>query len=253
MHDVHRDSLIYKKDRKGKGKQQGHSHSQGDEHKHEHAGSHSHDHSGHDHEAHTQEDTHDQHHGHDDGHKHEHGNKHDHDHEVPNGHDHRHDESAYDGHDRDIHLHGRDQKGHENFEDRAFSHVHEHGHNFYHSHHHAHEPEHATITHKIFKDPVRDWFALFLMGILISAGYLKWLPGRLSEGMIVCAAVIGIFPVVKNALFDCIASKKLNFELLLGILLAVGLFSGSFLPVALISFFLLVGSFLRLNFSWRNE
>ena len=49
------------------------------------------------------------------------------------------------------------------------------------------------------KDPARDWFGAGLMALLIAAGYYKWVPGHLSEGMIVCAAVIGIFPIVKNA------------------------------------------------------
>ena len=92
-----------------------------------------------------------------------------------------------------------------------------------------------------------------MMGFLILAGYLKWLPGHLSDGMIVCAAVIGTFPILKNALFDCIAARKITIELFLGIILVIGLFAGVFLPVALTSFFLLLGSFMRLNFSWRND
>lgn len=90
------------------------------------------------------------------------------------------------------------------------------------------------------------------MGVLIAAGYLKWLPGHLSDGMLVCAAVIGIFPVLKNALFESIYKRTLRFELLIGILLLAGLFMGRFLEVALISLVLLIGSFMRLNFSWKE-
>jgi cation transport ATPase len=107
-------------------------------------------------------------------------------------------------------------------------------------------------VHKVFNDPVRDWFAAFLMGLLIVAGYLKWLPGQLSDGMLVCAAVIGLFPIVKNGLFDSIYKRTLRFELLVGILLLAGLFMGKFLEVALITLLLLIGSFMRLNFSWKD-
>lgn len=107
--------------------------------------------------------------------------------------------------------------------------------------------------HKVFNDPVRDWFAVACMGILILAGYFKLLPGYLSDGAILCAAVIGIFPICKNALFDSILKRKLNFELFVAILLLVGLCTGYFLEVAFITLFLLAGSFSRLNFSWRNE
>ena len=99
---------------------------------------------------------------------------------------------------------------------------------------------------------MRDWFGAFLMGLLIMAGYLQWLPGQLSNGMLVCAAAIGLFPIVKNALFDSIYKKTLRFELLVGILLLAGLFMGRFLEVALIALLLLVGSFMRLNFSWKD-
>ena len=99
---------------------------------------------------------------------------------------------------------------------------------------------------------MKDWFAAFLMGLLIVAGYLKWLPGHLSDGMLVCAAVIGLFPIVKNGLFDSIDKRRLRFELLVGFLLLAGLFMGRFLEVALITLLLLIGSFMRLNFSWKD-
>ena len=104
----------------------------------------------------------------------------------------------------------------------------------------------------MFGDPVRDWFGAFLMGLLIAAGYFHWLPGYLSDGMLVCAAVIGLFPIVKNGLFDSIYRKTFRIELLVGILLLAGLFMGRFLAVALITLLLLMGSFMRLNFSWRD-
>ena len=91
------------------------------------------------------------------------------------------------------------------------------------------------------------------MLILIGAGYFRLLPGRLSDGMLLCAAVIGIFPLLKNALFETIASRRLSVEIILGACLIIGLLLGSFLLVALISLCLLVGSFLRLDFSWKKE
>ena len=60
------------------------------------------------------------------------------------------------------------------------------------------------------------------------------------------------FPVLKNALFDCVYKRTLRFELLVGILLLAGLFLGRFLEVALIALLLLIGSFMRLNFSWKD-
>ena len=241
MHDVHRDSLIAKgKKRKVKKTDHAHSH---DEHADSHGDDHGHAHGEKDHGVHSQTG-----HSHgDDTHHHDHEN----DYSDPHGHDHDHDDSAYEEHDHDTHFHDHEHD-HESFEDRAFAHVHEHGHNFYHAHHHTHNPEHVSITHKIFRDPVRDWFGAALMGLLIVVGYLKLLPGHLSDGMLVCAAVIGIFPTMKNALFDCIYKREFRFELLVGVLLLAGLFLGRFLEVALISLLLLIGSFIRLNFSWKD-
>jgi hypothetical protein len=70
--------------------------------------------------------------------------------------------------------------------------------------------------------------------------------------MLLCAAVIGIFPVLKNALYDCITRRSIGFELLMGVLLLGGLVTGRFLEVALAALFLLIGSFVRLNFSWKD-
>ena len=225
MHDVHRDSLITEK-KKRQVQQSGSAHA----HKgHEH--SHDHDH------------PHDQEHPpHDD---HDHG----HSHEIPHGHNHDHAEDAYEEHDRDLHAHGHEHGG---AEDRAFAHLHDHGHDFFHAHHHTHHPEHAGVVHKIFGDPLRDWFGAILMVLLIGAGYFKWLPGYLSDGMLVCAAVIGIFPLLKNALFDVLYKRRFRFELPAGILLLAGLLMGRFLEVSLIALLLLIGSFVRLNFSWKE-
>ena len=243
MHDVHRDSLIAKgKKRKVKKTDHAHSHdehadSHGDDHGHTHGDDHDHAHEKKDHDV----------QGHS-GHSHDHDAPH-HDHEEPHGHEHDHDEDAYEEHDHDLHTHGHERT---HSEDRAFAHIHEHGHDFFHAHHHSHHPEHAGIVHKVFGDPVRDWFGVFLMGILIIVGYLKWVPGPLSDGMLVCAAVIGIFPLLKKALFDCVYNRKFRFELLVGIVLVAGLFWGKFLEVALIVLLFLIGSFMRLNFSWKD-
>ncbi len=241
MHDVHRDSLIAK-GKKRKVKKTNHVHSH-DEHADSHGDDHGHAHGEKDQGVHSQTG-----HSHgDDTHHHDHEN----DHSDPHGHEHDHDEDAYEEHDHDLHTHdhGRERT---HSEDRAFAHIHEHGHDFFHAHHHTHHPEHAGILHKVFGDPVRDWFGVFLMGILIIAGYLKWVPGPLSNGMLVCAAVIGIFPLLKKALFDCVYNRKFRFELLVGVLLVAGLFLGKFLEVALIVLLFLIGSFMRLNFSWKD-
>jgi len=240
MHDVYRDSFIYKKEQNVRTKDHKHGHSDnyppGHEDRHEHHRSFDHIHQ-HDHD----------HHEDDYGH-------HTHDHGTPHGHAHDHDESAYIGHNRDMHLPGSAHKHpHVRFEDRAYSHMHEHGHNFYHGHHHSHHPEHTTLAHKVLKDPARDWFGAGVMALLIAAGYFELLPGQLSKGMIVCAAVIGIFPLVKNGLFESIAQRRPNIELGIGIVLVIALFLGNFLTVAFISLFLLVGSFMRLNFSWKRD
>jgi cation transport ATPase len=239
MHDVHRDSLIAKgKKRKVKKTDHAHSH---DEHADSHGDDHGHAHDEKDHDV----------QGHS-GHSHDHdAPHHDHedDHDDAHGHEHDHDEDAYEEHDHDLHTHGHERT---HSEDRAFAHIHEHGHDFFHAHHHSHHPEHAGIVHKVFGDPVKDWFGAFLMGILIIAGYLRWVPGPLSDGMLVCAAVIGIFPLLKKALFDCVYNRKFRFELLVGIVLVAGIFLGKFLEVALIVLLLLMGSFMRLNFSWKD-
>lgn len=183
--------------------------------------------------------------------EHDHEHDHGHDHGAPHGHSHDHTEDAYEDHDQDFHGHTQDQ-GHAEIEDRAFAHIHEHGHDFFHAHHHTHHPEHVGAVHKIFGDPLRDWFAALLMLLLIGAGYFKWLPGYLSDGMLLCAAVIGVFPLLKNALFDALYKRRFRFELVVGLVLLAGLFTGRLLEVALLALLLLVGSFMRLDFSWKD-
>lgn len=266
MHDVHRDSLIYKKAKKTKKKHHDPSNEHGTgksaqdhnyDHDHDYAKHEVHDHDSpgqhHDH-GHGEHDDHEHGHAKHEAHDHEFHDNHN-DHDQPHGHDHKHDEVAYDEHDGDLHVHDHDREvfGGRSLGDRAFAHLHDHQHSFYHQHHHTHHPEHTTFIHKVFKDPVRDWFGLAFMVLLIAAGYYQWLPGHLSNGMLVCAAVIGIFPLLKNAFFECIARRTLCFELLLGILFMAGLFMGHFFAVALAAVFLLAGSFMKLSFSWRNE
>jgi len=235
MHDVHRDSMLFqgksKNTKKRAHKKDYEKPRPSDAHEHEH-----HDHDDHEH-----------------GHDHEHGvnhEHHDHDNEIPHGHQHDHEESAYDDHEHDEHSHSHD---HDSMEDRAFTHIHDHGHNFFHGHHHSHHPEHTTAIHRFFGDPLRDWFAALLMTILMGIGYFNLLSGKLSDGMLLCAAVIGIFPLLKNAVFESIARRTFSVEIILGVLLIAGLLLGNFLQVALISLCLLVGSFLRLDFSWKKE
>jgi hypothetical protein len=91
------------------------------------------------------------------------------------------------------------------------------------------------------------------MVTLIIAGYARLLPGYLSDGMLVCAAMIGIFPLCKNAIFECIAQRQFKADILVGGLLIIGLFMGKFMAMAICACLLLIGSFLRLNFSWRHE
>lgn len=243
MHDIDRNSALYKDWEKKKLKPQHHSHA--DEGKHLHGDhGHSHNHKPHDH-----------HHDHRDNSAHPHDPSYDHDHDththlLQENHDHSHDERSYVNHDRDKHDH--DHPPESRFSrDRVFTHLHGHKHMFYHFHHHNHDPAQRNLMHKIFKDPVRDWFGIVIMILMILAGYYHWLPGHLSEGSLVCAAVLGIFPALKNALFDTFTRRHPTFELLISILLIAGLFTGRFLETALISLFLLMGSFMQLNFSWK--
>jgi hypothetical protein len=265
MHDIDRDSLIYKKAKKTKKKHHDPSSDHGfpDNHDHDHDHDshneydhgHDHDHDSYDDNDHSHGHEHGSHDDHDHNHDHDHTSHNGHEHDIPHGHDHKHDEEFYEEHDGDLHVHQHDREvfGDRSLGDRAFAHLHDHKHIFYHQHHHTHHPEHTSVIHKVFKDPVRDWFGLGFMVMLITAGYYKWLPGHLSDGMLVCAAVIGIFPILKNALFECITRRALCLELIIGIFLVAGLFMGKFLVVSLAAVFLLAGSFMKLSFSWRNE
>jgi cation transport ATPase len=191
------------------------------------------------------------------GHDHPHDEPpHEHDHHGdgsrldPADHDHRHPESAYEKHYRDSHDHHHHAEGRSS-RDRVFTHLHGHNHVFYHAHHHEHDPNRRSLLHKIFKDPVRDWFGVGIIVLMITIGQFGWLPGVLSDGILVCAAVIGIFPAFKNAVVSAILKRKPTFELVITVLLIAGLFTGRYLEIALCSLLLLMGSFLRLDFSWK--
>jgi cation transport ATPase len=186
----------------------------------------------------------------------EHVHPHDHDHRGggsrwdPADHDHFHPEAAYENHYQDGHDHEHHDEGHYS-RLRVFTHLHEHQHVFYHAHHHDHDPNQRTLLHKIFKDPVRDWFGVGIIVLMIVIGYFKWLPGYLSDAILVCAAVIAIFPALKNALVSGILKRRLTLELVISLLLVAGLFTGRYLEIALCALFLLMGSFIRLEFSWK--
>lgn len=250
MHDVDRNSIFFKDWEKKKQQSQGHTrdgenrHSHSDHDGHEfHDHDHSHDHTTHHHPTDEHSEHPDAAHGHGpDGHSHH----------LPAAHDHEHDEAAFVDHYRDGHNHSHPDDTRCN-RDRVFTHLHGHKHEFYHIHHHTHDPESRGLVHKIFKDPVRDWFGAALMVLMILAGYYRWLPGHLSDGILVCAAVIGIFPAAKNSLVNCLRKRRPTFEILVSLLLVAGLFAGRFLETALISLFLLIGSFMDLNFSWKAD
>ena len=91
------------------------------------------------------------------------------------------------------------------------------------------------------------------MMLLILLWYYQVAPGLLSNGLLVSAAVVGIYPILKNGLFEIIAKRRFSSELVVGTVLLIGLILGKFLEVALISILLLVGSFLKLHFAWRRE
>jgi cation transport ATPase len=256
MHDVDRNSILFK-DWEKKKQAGNHSHAAEDRHSHpNHDGHESQDHD-HDHD-HDHSHHHKAHHDHSaDQHSEPPGPSHNHEagghsRHSPAAHDHGHDEMAYVDHQRDDHDHIHPDETRFS-RDRVFTHLHGHKHVFYHTHHHAHDPAYQSLLHKIFKDPVRDWFAVALMALMILVGYYQWLPGHLSDGLLVCAAVIGIFPAAKNSLVKSLFRRRPTFELLVSLLLISGLFAGRFLETALISLFLLMGSFMRLDFSWKAD
>lgn len=192
----------------------------------------------------TDTEDHDHHsHHHDHGHDH-HGDTHVH------SHDHSHSDAAYHHHDEDTHDHHHHSDRANR--DRVYTHAHKHKHVFYHSHHHTHDPHSRNVLHKIFKDPVRDWFAVIVMTLLILSGGLQWLPGHLADGALVCAAMIGIFPPLKNALFQSIFQRKPTVELFISLVLIATLLTGHILEASLLALFMLLGSFIKLDFSWRS-
>ncbi len=133
--------------------------------------------------------------------------------------------------------------------DEAHHHEHEH---YHHHHHHHHDSAQTSFFHRIFSDPGRDWFGLGFMVLLIAAGFFKLLPEHLSGGLLVCAAMIGIYPVWKNALFETIFKRQPTVELFASMALIVLLLAGQSLTAALCSLFMLAGSFMNLDFSWRR-
>lgn len=245
MHDVKRDSLFEVKDSKKKHAQKK---SQPQETSHENA-SHSHDeklaskYEGYEH-RHVHED--DEEHEHEDEHFHEH----EHEDEDYHGHEHNHDEEEYHEHDHDEHHHHHPKKL---FHDRAFEHIHEHGHQFSHSHDHVHHRDETSVAHKWFKDPVRDWFALVVMGILIAVNMMGLARDNLAKGLLVMAAVLGLFPLIKNAVIRGILEKRFVPELGVSLIFIVIMFYGKLLYAAIGVFLILLGSFLRLNFSWNKK
>lgn len=229
MHDVSRDSLLRdewdkKKQKYGTGTEYGR-----DTHHHDDE---------HDHSCHNDEDDH--------GHFHHDA---DHSHGAVNNHGHSHHESAHKSHDLDDHVHHHHDRS---SRERVYDHLHEHRHVFYHSHHHSHHPDHHSVFHKLFKDPVRDWFALGLMILLIGAAHFQLLPEGLGRGCLIAAAVIGIFPAMKNSLFSALLRRKPNMELAVTVVLVGLLVSGHAFAAALCSLFMLAGSFMKLDFSWRS-
>ncbi|OGL38427.1 MAG: hypothetical protein A2042_00580 [Candidatus Schekmanbacteria bacterium GWA2_38_11] len=256
MHDVKRDSLFEeikgskKKHARKKDKtpQEKHGHkNHGHSHSHEHD-----DHDDHDEVLASKYEGYEHRHVHEDHEEDEHHNDHDHDNhddEYYEGHEHNHDEE-------ELHEHGEDEHHHEHpkelFHDRAFEHVHEHGHHVLHSHDHVHHKEEIGLTHKWFKNPVRDWFALSVIGLLIAVSALGLVRADLSRGFLVMASVIGIYPLLKNSIIKGILEKRFAVDLVVSLILIIALFYGQIFPVALAVFLILLGSFLRLNFSWNK-
>ena len=268
MHDVKRDSLF----EETKGSKKKHAGKKDktlqDKHGHkEHGHSHSHAHDEHDdhdealaskYEGYENRHVHEDHE--EDEHHHEHGDEQHHEHDHGSGHEHGHDhDDYYEGHEHDhgeedFHEHEEDEHQHEHpkelFRDRAFEHVHEHGHHVLHAHDHVHHREEISLVHKWFKNPVRDWFALLVIGLLISVSKFGLVRDDLGKGFLIMASVIGIYPLLKNSIVKVILEKRFAFDLVVSVILIIALFYGQLFTVALVVFLILLGSFLRLNFSW---
>ena len=106
--------------------------------------------------------------------------------------------------------------------------------------------------HKWFRNPVRDWFALIVMGILIVLSRFGIAGENLGKGFLVMASVIGIFPLVKNSVIKGLTEKKITADLAVSIVLIIALVYGQIFYVSVAVFLMLLGSFLRLDFSWNK-
>ncbi len=214
MHDIHRDSLLT-----GKEKHQHHHASAAHQHDlhHEHSSPDDHYHACQEHSTH-------EHHHHDEHSPYQdwHGSPH------------------HDGH---HHTHK-----HRMSRERVYSHQHQHRHVYYHAHHHSHD----TRLQTLFTEGRRDWFALSFMAVLIGVALFARLPQGLDSGLLVSAALIGIFPAAKNALFAAIYGRKPSVELFIVLGLLSLLFVGYFVVAAFSALFVLAGSFVHLDFSWRR-
>lgn len=222
MHDIKRDDIFKKASPGQKHKRQDHSNNK--EHSHKNKKDHKHEehrHNGREHQEHK-------------GHSHE---------DTFSGHNHEHDEI-------EEHLH-HDHRHEERFESRAYNHVHDHSHRIFHAHHHKHNPEEDSIIHRVFNNPLRDWFALFFMSILLLIHQTVQLNNKLSDGILIVIIVTGLSPLLKNAFFDGIVKKLILPELIAAIFLLGLIFSGELLTGAIITIFIFLGSFLNLNFSWK--
>ncbi len=130
---------------------------------------------------------------------------------------------------------------------------HHHCHDDHDHHHHDHHHEHHhDWLDKLMSSSGPDWFAVFVMSIFIIAGHFRWLPGTLSDGVVVGAAMIGLYPPLKNSIFTCLHVRRPSAELVVCLVLLVMLFCGMSLEVALCTLTLMLGSFLHFHFSWRG-
>ncbi len=182
----------------------------------------------------------------------------DHDQGQPHDHHHHDTKQADEGHDHhhlhDDHGHSCNESDHVHDSDHNhFHHQHVHKHVYYHTHAHRHDRVRRTLMHRVFRDPIRDWFGLGLILLFIVIGFFRIFPDKASQGLFLSAALIGLFPAMKNAIRASLLQKKTTLELPVVALLLILLFSGHFFETALASLFLLAGSFLHLDFSWHKD
>ncbi|RMF92869.1 MAG: hypothetical protein D6734_11275 [Candidatus Schekmanbacteria bacterium] len=107
------------------------------------------------------------------------------------------------------------------------------------------------MIHRIFNNPLRDWFTLIFMSILLVVHQTVSMKTELADGLLVVVVVIGLFPLLKNAIFDGLLRKRILPELVVAIFLIGLLFYGELLTASIITIFICLGSFLNLNFSWK--